>query len=96
MVTHDDGNTFKVIKEALTMNGYFIKWKVLNAKDYGNIPQNRERIYIVGFKSYEAFDSFNFPKAIELKTSLEEVIDFVDPKDERYYYRKGKQPFMIL
>ncbi|MGZ9789697.1 DNA (cytosine-5-)-methyltransferase [Staphylococcus hominis] len=93
MVTHDNGNTFKVIKEALTMNGYFIKWKVLNAKDYGNIPQNRERIYIVGFKSYEAFDSFSFPEAIELKTSLEDVIDFTDSKDERYYYRKGKQPF---
>ena len=45
MVTHDHGNTFKVIREALVMNGYFIKWQVLNAKDYGNIPQNRERIY---------------------------------------------------
>ncbi|MEJ7506345.1 DNA cytosine methyltransferase, partial [Staphylococcus warneri] len=75
------------------MNGYFIKWKVLNAKDYGNIPQNRERIYIVGFKSFESFDSFSFPEAIELKTSLEDVIDFTDSKDERYYYRKGKQPF---
>ena len=39
MVTHDEGNTFRVIREALTMNGYHIKWKVLNSKDYGNIPQ---------------------------------------------------------
>ena len=48
MVTHDHGNTFKIIREALVVNGYYIKWKVLNGKDYENIPQNRERIYIVG------------------------------------------------
>ncbi|WP_285120384.1 DNA cytosine methyltransferase, partial [Lactococcus petauri] len=46
MVSHDHGNTFKVIREALTKNNYFIKWKVLNGKDYGDVPQNRERIYI--------------------------------------------------
>ncbi|EGQ2857461.1 DNA (cytosine-5-)-methyltransferase, partial [Staphylococcus pseudintermedius] len=40
MVTHDNGNTFKVIRQALTLNGYNIKWKVMNSKDYGDIPQN--------------------------------------------------------
>lgn len=62
MVGHDHGNTFKVIREALTENNYFIKWKVLNGKDYGNIPQNRERIYIVGFDTKEAYDVLNFLK----------------------------------
>src|SRR5699024_6805482 len=47
LVTHDHGNTFKVIKEALVENNYFVKWKVMNGKDYGNVPQNRERIYVV-------------------------------------------------
>ncbi|GGG92716.1 DNA cytosine methyltransferase [Staphylococcus pragensis] len=93
MVTHDEGNTFKVIREALTMNGYYIKWKVLNAKDYGNIPQNRERIYIVGFKSSQAFNEFKFPESIQLTTTLDDIIDFNNELDERYYYRKGKQPF---
>ncbi|WP_042761473.1 DNA (cytosine-5-)-methyltransferase, partial [Streptococcus sobrinus] len=50
LVGHDNGNTFKVICEALESNGYYIKYQVLNAKDFGNIPQNRERIYIVGFR----------------------------------------------
>ena len=76
MVTHDEGNTFRVIREALTMNGYHIKWKVLNSKDYGNIPQNRERIYIVGFKSFESFQAYQFPEKVSLETSLNEVIDF--------------------
>ncbi|EGQ2810610.1 DNA cytosine methyltransferase [Staphylococcus pseudintermedius] len=93
MVTHDHGNTFKVIREALTMNGYLIKWKVLNSKDYGNVPQNRERIYIVGFTDFEAFNNFDFPEPIKLTKSLSDIIDFSSEKDDRYYYREGRQPF---
>ena len=44
-VNHDNGNTFKVVKETLQDLGYKVYAKVLNAKDFG-IPQNRERIYI--------------------------------------------------
>ena len=93
MVTHDHGNTFKVIKEALTENNYYIKWKVLNGKDYGNVPQNRERIYIVGFLEKESFDKFEFPKEIKLETKLSDIIDFDIKEKEIYYYRDGKQPF---
>lgn len=93
MVTHDHGNTFKVIRESLVANGYYIKWSVLNSKDYGNIPQNRERIYIVGFDNKAAYDTFEFPEAIELSTTLQDIIDYASEKDEKYYYREGKQPF---
>lgn len=93
MVSHDHGNTFKVIREALTENNYFIKWKVLNGKDYGNVPQNRERIYIVGFDNKQAFDVFQFPEEIQLTTHLRDVIDFAEKKDEVYYYSKDKQRF---
>ncbi|MBG9982128.1 DNA cytosine methyltransferase [Aerococcaceae bacterium DSM 111020] len=93
MVSHDHGNTFKVIREALVTNGYYLKWKVLNTKDYGNVPQNRERIYIVGFKSETAYQAFAFPESIPLTTSPKDVIDFIGQKDETYYYQEGKQPF---
>ncbi|SUP43764.1 DNA cytosine methyltransferase [Veillonella criceti] len=93
MVSHDHGNTFKVIREALTKNNYFIKWKVLNGKDYGNIPQNRERIYIVGFDNKVAYDLFLFPEKIELDKTLKDVIDFKKKEDEIYYYRENKQGF---
>lgn len=93
LVTHDHGVTFKVIREALTANHYYIKWKVLNAKNYGNIPQNRERIYVVGFKSKEAFDTFKFPEEIDLTTPLDALIDFHGQKDDKYYYKEGRQPF---
>lgn len=93
LVNHDKGNTFKVIKEALTENGYYIKWKVLNGKDYGNVPQNRERIYVVAFKYKSDYDAFVFPEPVKLTQTLHDVIDFHNKKDEKYYYRKGKQPF---
>lgn len=93
LVTHDKGNTFKVIREALVENGYYIKWKVLNSKDYGNTPQNRERIYVIGFKNKSDYDAFKFPEPIKLTRSLREVIDFSEKKDETYYYREGKQAF---
>lgn len=103
LVTHDHGNTFKVIREFLVHAGYYIKWKVLNSKDYGNIPQNRERIYVVGFKDKASFDQFSFPEPIKLTTPLSKVIDFEaklneitkfgDFLGERYFYREGKQAF---
>lgn len=93
LVTHDHGNTFKVIREALVENGYYIKWKVLNGKEYGNIPQNRERIYVVGFKSKKDFDNFDFPESTELTNTIHDIIDFHGKKDEKYYYREGVQPF---
>lgn len=93
LVTHDKGNTFRVICEALEQNGYFIKWQVLNGKSHGNIPQNRERIYIVGFEDRAKCEAFEFPKEIELKTQLSDVIDFDGEQDARYYYSADKHSF---
>lgn len=93
LVTHDHSNTFRVIREYLTLAGYYVKWKVLNGKDYGNIPQNRERIYIVGFSDKNSFDNFNFPEEIALTAKLSDVIDFHSKQDDKYYYVLGRQPF---
>lgn len=64
LASHDHGNTFLVMIQAMVLNGYHIKWQIMNAKDYGNIPQNRERIYIVGFRDKNDFDRFEFPKPV--------------------------------
>ena len=47
LVSHDRGNTFKVIQGTLSEIGYHVHWKVLDAQHW--VPQHRERIYIVGF-----------------------------------------------
>lgn len=49
LASHDKGNTFKVIVKTLREKlGYHITWRVINAKSY--LPQNRERIFIVGLR----------------------------------------------
>lgn len=90
LVGHDNGNTFAVIKDALEQNGYLVNPMVLNAMEYGNIPQNRERIYIVCFKDPQAYNNFHFPLPIALKKKLSDVIDFENQVDEKYYYTPGK------
>lgn len=96
LVSHDGGNTFHVILESLEMNGYFVSWKVMNAKDFGNIPQTRERIYIVAFRSKRAFEKFSFPEKITLKVKLRDFIDFDKKMDEKYYYRENRPMYRTL
>lgn len=87
LVAHDNGNTFAVILDTLSQLGYHVYHKVLNAMEYGNIPQNRERIYIVGFLGNKPFE---FPEAVPLTTKLSDIIDFHTKLDDRYYYTPGK------
>jgi DNA (cytosine-5)-methyltransferase 1 len=70
LVSHDNGNTIKIIHEHLKNAGYFTTHKVLNTMDYANIPQNRERVYIVGFKNHDALMRFNFPEKMPLSVYL--------------------------
>jgi DNA (cytosine-5)-methyltransferase 1 len=69
---HDKGNTFQVIKNTLETLGYNIYTDVLNAKHFG-LPQNRERIYIVGFLDHSY--KFHFPKKSNLKTRLGDILE---------------------
>jgi len=89
LVAHDNGNTFQVISDALENEGYHVKSMVLNASNYGNIPQTRERIYIVCFKDKNQYRNFEFPKPIKLEKTLHDVIDFDGVVDERYYYTES-------
>jgi len=90
LVGHDNGNTFKVIIEQLEKLGYEnkIDYAVMNAMHYGNIPQNRERIYIVAFRDKEAYQRFHMPKPILLNRKITDVIDFNSKVDSKYYYTK--------
>ncbi len=90
LVGHNNGETFKVIYESLEAEGYHIKYAVLNAMEYGNVPQNRERIYIVGFLDEDAKKNFDFPMPIPLTTKLTDIIDFEHKQNDKYYYTEGK------
>ena len=80
-VSHDKGNTFEVVRRILENQGYEVHWKVLNAKDFG-VPQNRERIYIVGIRAdLSGTGDFEFPSPSGKKTKLGDILEKnPDPK----------------
>lgn len=93
LLSHDKGNTYNVIRETLEGYGYKIIPFVLNASEYGNIPQNRERIYIIGFKRQQDFDNFKIIEPIPLTKTIGDIIDCNRKVDEKYYYTKEKCKF---
>ena len=81
--SHDNGNTYKVIRTHLQCLGYNVYESVLNSLDYG-VPQKRERIYIVGFMDNV---SFRFPEAIPV-AERKSLSDILEPNvAEKYYVR---------
>lgn len=79
LLSINQGKTFKVILNTLNDLGYTVHYKLINSKDFG-VPQNRIRLYIVGFLEDI---TFNFPKEIPLNTFIEDLIE--DNVDEKYY-----------
>ena len=77
--SHDGGKTLEIIKESLTKTGYKnLNIKVLKARDFG-LPQNRERIFIVGFLNDQIH--FEFPKPTKKENSVGDILEeFVDEK----------------
>lgn len=96
LVSHDNGKTFMIIKDALEDAGYYLRYQVLNGMNYGNVPQNRERIYIVGFKDKEKCDRFYFPEPIPLSKTIQDIIKPHERKPDKYYYKRGKTKYYDL
>ncbi|MFI3307956.1 MAG: DNA cytosine methyltransferase [Mycoplasmatota bacterium] len=80
LLSHDKGNTFKTMIDILENKlKYKIYYEVLNAKDFG-VPQNRQRIIIVGFLNHNV--KFNFPKPTGEKTKLGNILE--EKVDDKY------------
>lgn len=79
LLSHDSGRTWEILEEEFGKLGYTVCKDVLNAKDYG-IPQNRERLFVVGFKEKR---NFSFPKPIGLNISMQDLLQDVVP--EKYF-----------
>ncbi len=103
---HDGGKTYKVIKSELQKLGYTVKEKVLNTMDFSNLPQNRERIYILCFLDetdagrfdiFEKLNEYRFETTeSERVRRIREIIDYSDSVPEKYYYTKEKYPRYFL
>ena len=90
--THDDGNTLSTILKVLKEINYDTYFKVINSSLFG-VPQRRERIYFVAFKSELKATKFNFPKSAGKPTVLKDYIDFAlndlfVERDDIYFHKK--------
>ena len=107
--SHDKGKTYPVIKKKLEKCGYTIRECVLNTMDYSDLPQNRERIYIIGFlndekgskdsakfKLFEELERYRKNKTAEdRQKDIKKILDF-SVSDKKYFYTKQKYPMYYL
>lgn len=82
MLSIDKGRTIKEFVQALRDIGYHCHYDVINSKDYG-VPQNRERLFLVGFLDVKLYHAFSFAPKIKLTKRLRDVLD--SDVDEKYY-----------
>lgn len=102
--SHDGGNTYAVIKSELEDLGYTIKDAVLNTNKFTDLPQNRERIFIIGFLNEEDVNAFTLfddldehlveKSLAKRKSDIEAIIDLDLPYEgnEIYFYTRDKFP----
>jgi DNA (cytosine-5)-methyltransferase 1 len=88
LFSHDKGNTFKTIIDILENKlGYKVYSKILNSMTHANVPQNRERIFIVAFdpQQVENFADFKFPSEIKLTKTIHDILEKGKQPDNLYY-----------
>ena len=83
LAIHDRGRTFKIICETFENLGYKVFHKVLISRDFG-VPQNRERIYLVAFRSDIAPQTFEFPEKTDDTKCLWDIKED-KPVPAKYY-----------
>lgn len=95
LVNHDGGETFKTIKGILDEKlNYEVYAQVLDSRNYANVPQTRERIFIVGFNrgKVKNHKDFKFPDKKPLTKTIHDFLDS-DKKEDKYYYHPSHRYF---
>ena len=82
LLSHDSGKTWEVIQNTFKELDYTFYSQVLNSKDYG-IPQNRERLFVVGFRDKT---NYKFPHPIKLKITMQDLLD--DSAESKYFLQE--------
>ena len=86
LAQHDEGRTFNTIYNTLAERGYGIKYSIQSAHTHANIPQFRDRIFIVALLDYEELEKFSFPGVVPLTKKINDIVDRSATVDESVYY----------
>ena len=96
LVSHDKGNTFKTILKEIKSIDYTVKYSILDTCKVTNIPQHRERIYIICFRNEELAEKFNFDD-IETNNNTDSIVDYLETNiDNKYYYTPKLKVYDIV
>lgn len=96
LFSHDNGKTYTYIKRELEEIGYSVIEKIMNTCEYGNIPQNRERLYIIGFLNHNCVKKFKWPSKVELTNTINKVVNWEENVPNKYYYSKDMKCYPLL
>lgn len=88
LLTHDKGNTWKIMQEVWNTLGYTLRCDKLNARDY-NHPQNRLRLFLIGFRDDIYRQEYHFPIRQELKKTARDFLEQSPVEDKYYLGKKG-------
>ncbi|MBM3467774.1 MAG: DNA cytosine methyltransferase [Alphaproteobacteria bacterium] len=88
LISHQQGKTLEHIIKIIEELGYKVKYEVMNTCEYSNIPQNRERVYIVCFKNIKDYKKFNFPDKTNNRLSIQDILE--KKVDSNFYYKNMK------
>ena len=84
--SHDGGQTFDYMLERLSSIGYHLRHETLNSMRHANVPQNRERVFIVGFRDERDAERFEFPKPVQLTKTIDDCLQDADEVGPAFYY----------
>jgi DNA (cytosine-5)-methyltransferase 1 len=92
IVNHENGETFNFMLKSLEDCGYHIVRppKVLNSMTHANVPQNRERVFVVGFKDASNATKFKYPKEKPLTKTIHDCLELKTKVSEEFYYTEEK------
>lgn len=93
VLTHDKGKTWETMQNVFSELGYFFKWDILDARNYG-IPQGRRRLFVVGFKDKKSAENFKFPDEKELKFTMQDFL-LDNCADGNFKYDKNGEIYLL-
>lgn len=96
LLSANKGKAFPMIVEEFKNAGYKVIHKLFNAEEYG-VPQRRQRIVILGFREEKDLQKFSYPATINIRKTLNDVIDLSADNDDKWFFsQKAIKGMMVV